>query len=63
MNNTVHALSTLPTTDGNFISVLKRTNEEEIKEAIEIMKSNGGSHKSRILACERELRKRAKNNG
>lgn len=58
MLDTVHSLSSLPATDGNFISVLNRATDDEIEKAIEIMKTNGGSHKGRILACERELRKR-----
>ena len=53
-----HSLSTLPCNDGNFKSVMNRAADDEIAKAIEIMKANGGSHKGRILACERELRKR-----
>lgn len=51
-------LSSLPCNDGNFKSAMNRATDDEIEKAIEIMKTNGGSHKGRILACERELRKR-----
>lgn len=51
-------LSTLPCNDGNFQSAMSRATDDEIEKAIEVMKTNGGSHKGRILACERELRKR-----
>lgn len=57
----VHTLCTLPATDCNFKSALERASNEHIQEAIETMKSSSGQHKSRILACERELRRRKKN--
>lgn len=57
----VHALCTLPATDCNFRSALERASGEHIREAIEIMKTNGGHHKGRISACERELRRRKRN--
>lgn len=63
MNNTVYALFTVPATDGNFTSALKRASVEEINEAISWLKRGVGGNKMRIKACERELRKRAKNNG
>lgn len=56
----LHCLSSLPVNDGNFKSAMNRASDEDIKSAIDIMKTNGGSHKGRILACERELRKRGK---
>lgn len=58
MIDAIKYLSALPCNDGNFKSVMSRATDDEIEKAIEIMKSNGGSHKGRILACERELRKR-----
>ena len=58
--NIVHSLSTLPATDLNFVSALQRAKTEEIEQAIKEMKANGGQHKTRIKACERELRKRWK---
>lgn len=57
----VHTLCALPATDLNFKSTLERSPNEYIQEAIEIMKSSNGQHKSRIAACERELRRRVKN--
>lgn len=57
--NTVHALTSLPATDGNFTSSLNQANVAEIKEAIEIMKNRAGN-KTRITACYRELRKRSR---
>ena len=58
--DTVHCLSSLPASDGNFISVLNRATDEEISQAIEVMENSSGQHKSRIDACQRELRKRKK---
>ena len=60
MLDTVHCLSSLPATDGNFISVLNRATDEEISKAIDVMATTGGQHKGRITACKRELRKRMK---
>ena len=58
--DTVHSLSTLPANDGNFKSCLNRATENQIMLAIVRMKDNGGKHKGRISACERELRRRNK---
>ena len=67
MTDTVHCLSSLPASDGNFLSVLNRETDEEITIALDIMATTGGQHKGRITACQRELRKRMKvrnkNNG
>ena len=60
MLDTVHCLSSLPASDGNFISVLQRATDEEISNAIDVMATTGGQHKGRITACQRELRKRMK---
>ena len=60
MTDTVHCLSSLPATDGNFISVLNRATDEEISQAIDVMENSSGQHKCRITACQRELRKRMK---
>ena len=60
MLDTAHSLSSLPASDGNFISVLNRATDEEISQAIFDMESRGGQHKGRITACKRELRKRMK---
>lgn len=58
--NTIHCLESLPATDGNFLSALKRATEDELNAAIEKMEASTGSHKGRISACKRELRKRNK---
>ena len=60
MTDTVHSLSSLPASDGNFKSVLSRATDEEISKAIDVMATTGGQHKSRITACQIELRKRMK---
>ena len=58
--DTVHSLSTLPSNDGNFKSCLNRATEYQIRLAIIHMIENGGKHKGRIAACERELKRRKK---
>ena len=60
MTYTVHCLSSLPASDGNFISVLNRATDEEISQAIEVMENSICKHKGRITTCKRELRKRMK---
>lgn len=60
MIDTVHCLSSLPSTDGNFLSALSKATDAEISQAIFDMESDGGQHKGRIAACQRELRKRKK---
>lgn len=60
MLDTVHCLSSLPASDGNFLSALSRATDAEISHAICYMESSGGQHKGRITACKRELRKRMK---
>ena len=57
MTDTVHNLSSLPATDGNFISVLNRVTDEEISQAIDVMENSSGKHKSRITACKRVEKK------
>lgn len=58
--DTVHSLSSLPATDGNFISVMNRDTYEEISQAIDVMENSSGQHKGRITSCKRELRKRSR---
>lgn len=58
--DTAHCLSSLPATDGNFLSALNRATDDEISRAIDVMTESGGQHKGRIAACQRELRKRMK---
>ena len=54
MLDTVHSLSSLPASDGNFISALNRATDEEISQAIDVMENSRGQHKGRITACKRE---------
>ena len=60
MTDTVHSLSSLPATDGNFISVLNRATDEEISKAIDVMENSSGHHKCRITACKKKKKKRMK---
>lgn len=60
MTDTVHCLSSLPSSDGNFLSALSRATDTEITIALDVMVTTGGQHKGRITACQRELRKRMK---
>ena len=60
MTDTVHCLSSLPASDGNFLSTLNRATDEEISQAIDVMENSSGQNKGRITACQRELRKRMK---
>lgn len=53
-------LTTVPASDENFKLHLDYATVEEIKQAIEICKEQEKS-KSKIIALERELRKRKKN--
>lgn len=58
--DTVHALTSLPATDLNFVSVLNGATSFQIKMALEVMRNRDGKDKGRIKACERELRRREK---
>ena len=58
--DTVHALTSLPETDINFTSCLQRATDNQIRLALEAMRNRDGKDKSRIAACERELKKRVK---
>lgn len=59
----IKSLVSLPATDQNFTAELKRATQRQIALAIEIMKNNGGKNKSRIKACERELKRRDREHG
>lgn len=54
----IKSLCTLPASDLNFTADLKRATSNQIRLAIETMKNSGGKNKSRIKACERELKRR-----
>lgn len=56
----LHSLTTLPSGDVSYQSVLKKATDEEIEEAIEIMVESGGRHQTRIKVCKGELDRRAK---
>ena len=56
----VHTLTSLPATDLNFTSCLQRATDNQIRLALEAMRSREGKDKGRIKACERELKRRAK---
>ena len=58
----VHALTSLPATDLNFVSCLKGATNLQIEMALEVMRNRDGKDKSRIAACERELKRRNKDN-
>lgn len=61
MNDNIKWLTTVPASDGNFVSHLKSATEDEIKEAIYAMNGVGTKgNASRIAACSRELRRRKK---
>ena len=56
----VHTLTSLPETDLNFTSCLQRATDNQIRLALETMRKRDGKDKGRIKACERELKRRAK---
>lgn len=54
------ALTSLPATDLNFASELRKATNLQIKMSIEVMRNREGKDKGRITACERELKRREK---
>ena len=56
----VHALTSLPANDLNFVSCLKGATDLQIEMALEVMRNRDGKDKGRINACERELKRRNK---
>ena len=60
MSSNVRWLTTTPAGDLNFVNALKRATDDEIKEAISQIEAVGGKNKTKLLACNRELRRRAK---
>ena len=58
--DTVHALTSLPANDLNFVSCLKGATDLQIEMALEVMRNRDGKDKGRINACERELKQRVK---
>lgn len=61
--NVIRSLCSLPATDLNFTTELKRATSNQIRLAIEMMEQSGGKNKGRIAACKRELRRRDKVHG
>lgn len=55
--DTVYALTSIPATDGNFVSCLKSATNLQIEMALEVMRNRDGKDKGRINACERELKR------
>lgn len=53
----ISTLTWCPATDVNYKPALERASKKEIEEAVEIMKCQRGN-KGRIIACEKELRRR-----
>ena len=60
--DTVHSLTSLPATDLNFTSCLQRATDNQIRLALEAMRNRDSKDKGRIKACERELKRRNKDN-
>ena len=58
--DTVHALTSLPAIDLNFVSCLKSSTNLQIEMALEVMRNREGKDKGRIAACDRELKQRNK---
>ena len=56
----VHTLTSLPATDLNFTSCLQRATDNQIRLALETMRNRDGKDKGRIKVCERELKRRNK---
>lgn len=54
----VHAMGTLPATDGNFVSAVGRATDDEIKSVYRLMTTHPEGNKSRITAIEKEIKKR-----
>ena len=60
--DTVHQLTSIPATDLNFVSVLKSATNLQIEMALEVMRNREGKDNGRIAACDRELKRRNKDN-
>lgn len=58
MDDIVKSLTSLPSEDGNFKSVLNKAEESQIKSALTIMHFRQNNDKCRIKKCEQELKRR-----
>lgn len=56
--DTIKCLTELPADDVNFKSALSSATGQQICLALEALRGRKGKNKSRIEACERELRRR-----
>lgn len=52
----IKSITELPAEDLNFKSALSRATGNQIRLALEVMRGRNRKDKSRIAACERELR-------
>lgn len=59
----VHSLTSIPATDLNFVLCMKSATNLQIEMALEVMRNREGKDKSRIAACERELKRRVRADG
>lgn len=57
----IRSITDLPAEDCNFKSALSRATGNQIRLALEVMRNRAGKDKSRIAACERELKRRERN--
>lgn len=59
--NAIRNITELPAEDMNFKATLSRATKNQIRLALEVMRGRNGKDKSRIAACERELKRRERN--
>ena len=57
----IKSITDLPAEDCNFKSALSKATGNQIRIALEVMRGRNGKDKSRIGACERELKRRERN--
>ena len=54
----IKSITDLPAEDCNFKSALSKATGNQIRIALEVMRNRARKDKSRIKACERELKRR-----
>lgn len=57
MRDIIKTLTSLPAGDVNYQTELRKATEEDLREAIEVMKNSDGKHATRIKMCENMLTK------
>lgn len=57
MRDIIKTLTSLPAGDINYQTELRKATEEDLREAIEVMKNSDGKHATRIKMCENMLTK------